>query len=260
MGDGRIGAEEDAFKPAEDGGVGADAEDEAEDGEGGESGIAEELAKAEAQILGEIFGGVEAMGFDTVFFDLSDAADGAEGLGAGLFGGHAGGEVGGDLLVEVIAQLVVDFVVEVVAAEEGEPAEAESIEPGHGQASVRFTMAEMAPERRFQAAASFSSCLRPSAGEGVIAGATIVGAGSPLGADPAALFEFMKGWIEGANADAEDVGRNLFEAEADGPAVEGLEGEDFEQEHVEGALDEFGRLAHAVSYRLPSKTTFWAGG
>ncbi len=54
----------------------------------------------------------------------------------------------------------------------------------------------------------------------------------------------MEGGIEGTVTDLEDVGGDLAEALADGPTVEGLEGEDFEEEEVVGALDEIGRLAH----------------
>ena len=160
--DGGVRAEENAFEPAENRSVRADAQNEAENGEGGESRIAQELAKPEAQILSEVFRGVEAVRLSALFLDLSDAADGAKSLSVCLLRRHAGGEAGGDLLFDMVAQLVVDFLVDLLAAKQREPAEAKGIEPGHSQASVRFTMAEMASERRFQAAASFPSCVRPS--------------------------------------------------------------------------------------------------
>ena len=78
-------------------------------------------------------------------------------------------------------------------------------------------------------------------------GAAIVFAGLPLGGDPALLFEFVKGGIERAVADLENVAGDLLEALADGPAVERFEGEDFEEEKIECALEKVGRFAHGCS-------------
>jgi hypothetical protein len=80
--------------------------------------------------------------------------------------------------------------------------------------------------------------------EGVELGATIVFAGLPFGRDPAFLLEFVKSGIERTVADLEDVAGDLREALADGPAVERFEGEDFEDEEVESALEEVRRFGH----------------
>ncbi len=53
--DRRIGAEEDAFDPAEDGGVGANAQREAKNGEDGKARTAPKHAEADAQVHGEMF-------------------------------------------------------------------------------------------------------------------------------------------------------------------------------------------------------------
>jgi hypothetical protein len=44
--------------------------------------------------------------------------------------------------------------------------------------------------------------------------------------------------IERPIADLENVARDLAEPDADGPAVQRLEGEDLEDQKIEGALDE----------------------
>src|SRR6266536_5064771 len=66
----------------------------------------------------------------------------------------------------------------------------------------------------------------------------------PFGGDEALLFQLVQGRVEGAVADLQRFGGHLFQALADGPAVHRLEGEHLQQQEVEGALDEIGRLAH----------------
>jgi hypothetical protein len=75
-------------------------------------------------------------------------------------------------------------------------------------------------------------------------GAAIVFAGLPFRRDPALLLEFVKSGIERAVADLENVSGDLGEALADGPTVEGLESEDFEDEKIECALEKVGRFGH----------------
>ena len=74
-----------------------------------------------------------------------------------------------------------------------------------------------------------------NAREGVELGAAIVLAGLPFRGDPAFLFEFVERRIERAVADLQHVTGDLG-AQAYGVAVHGLEGEDFDEEQVEGAL------------------------
>src|SRR5277367_74660 len=89
--------------------------------------------------------------------------------------------------------------------------------------------------------------------------AAVVFAGLPLGGDPAFLLEFVQGRVERAVADLENVAGDLFQAKADGPAVHGLQGEDFQEKQIQSALNEVGRFAHALSsvtestvHQLPS--------
>jgi hypothetical protein len=82
------------------------------------------------------------------------------------------------------------------------------------------------------------------ASEGIKFGAAIIFAGAPFGFDPAFLLEFVERGIEGAVADLQDFAGDLLEAEADGEAVEGFEGEDFQEQEIESTLDEIGRFGH----------------
>jgi hypothetical protein len=63
----------------EDGGVGSDAEGEREDGDDGEAGASQELARAVADVVGDAFGGGLPSGGTDFLFYRFDAAH----LGAG---------------------------------------------------------------------------------------------------------------------------------------------------------------------------------
>jgi len=82
------------------------------------------------------------------------------------------------------------------------------------------------------------------AGEGIVFGAAVVFGFAPCGFDPGLLFETVKSGIERALIDLEDVVGDLADALGDGPAVERLEGDGFEDEEVESALDEVGGFGH----------------
>src|SRR5438105_3219151 len=68
-------------------------------------------------------------------------------------------------------------------------------------------------------------------------------AGLPFGRDPAFLLELVQRRVERSVADLQHVARDLLQALADGPAVEWLESENFQQQEVESALDEIGWFA-----------------
>jgi len=84
-----------------------------------------------------------------------------------------------------------------------------------------------------------------SGGELVELGFAIVVGLAPLAGDPALVFEAVEGGVEGALLDFELAAGDLLDAEQDSVAVEGAEGDGFEDEHVEGSLEEvdlFGQL------------------
>src|SRR5580698_7789933 len=87
---------------AEDGGIGADAEGESDDGDGGESGSFAQGAEPVANVLDESFDEVDAAGFA--------ARD-------------AGVDEFGDVLVEVEAEFVVKFGFDLGAAKDGAQAD-----------------------------------------------------------------------------------------------------------------------------------------
>ena len=85
------------------------------------------------------------------------------------------------------------------------------------------------------------------ASERVELGAAIVLARLPLRGDPALVLELVQRGVELSVAHLQDVTGYLLEALPDGPAVERLEGEDFENQQVQRALDEIGWPAHGAS-------------
>ena len=67
----------------------------------------------------------------------------------------------------------------------------------------------------------------------------------PFGTDPAVLFEFVKRWIERALADLQNFAGHLVDALRDGPTMHGLERDDFQDEQIQGALDEIRGLTQS---------------
>ena len=93
--------EEDAVDDSEDGGIGADAEGEREDGDGGEGRILAQAADGVAHVLHEDFeGGTDADVAD-ILFDLFHTAEIAAGFLERAFSGHAAADVFGGGLFQV---------------------------------------------------------------------------------------------------------------------------------------------------------------
>jgi hypothetical protein len=68
----------------------------------------------------------------------------------------------------------------------------------------------------------------------------------PFRGDPSFLLELVQRRIKRAITHLKDVAGDLFQPLADGPSVEGFEGQDFQDEQVEGALHEIGGSAHRL--------------
>jgi len=82
---------------------------------------------------------------------------------------------------------------------------------------------------------------RAAAGrEAVELGFAVVGGCAPAGGKQALTFEAVESWIECALFDREGAAGDLLDAEEDAVAVHFTEGDGFEDEEVEGALEEFG--------------------
>jgi hypothetical protein len=67
-----------------------------------------------------------------------------------------------------------------------------------------------------------------------------------FGFDPAVKLKAMQCGIEGALLDLQDLAGDLLDALGDGPAVLRLQGEGFEDEEVESALNEIARFGHTM--------------
>src|ERR1700723_2732989 len=94
---------------AEDGGIGADAEGESDDGDGGESGSFAQGTEPVANVLDESFDKVDAAGFATFFFDVIFAAEFETGAAECFAARNAGVDKLGDVLVEAEAEFVVEL-------------------------------------------------------------------------------------------------------------------------------------------------------
>jgi hypothetical protein len=101
-----------------DGGVGADAEGESQDGDGSEGGGFLEKAEGEAGVLKKGFEEREGLFVAHGFLGLFEAAEFEEGVAAGGFGGHTSGEVVVNVELKVGGQLGVEFAVDLGFAEE----------------------------------------------------------------------------------------------------------------------------------------------
>src|ERR1044072_6954486 len=74
-------------------------------------------------------------------------------------------------------------------------------------------------------------------------GAAIIFRRLPFCLDPALLLQFMQSGIKGSVAYLELVIGNLSQAAAYGPAVQWLEGENLQNQEIQGALDQVGWFA-----------------
>ena len=67
-----------------------------------------------------------------------------------------------------------------------------------------------------------------------------------LAFDPTSLFETVKGGVEGALLDLQDLARDLLDTFGDGPTMFGLERKGLQVEQVESALHEIVGFAHSM--------------
>lgn len=105
----RGGVENEAADQGEDGGVGADAESESKESDGGEGGFAAKKARGETEIAEEGFEERKVVMIADGFFGLFQAAEFQEGDAAGFFGRHAGAEVVVEVKVQMGAEFIVQF-------------------------------------------------------------------------------------------------------------------------------------------------------
>jgi len=231
--------EEDAVCGGEEGGVGADAEGEREDGDERKGRGFAEGAQSEACVGGKVFE-VLSLSFVAAFFACRcDGAKQAAGFEFRLLWGEAFFDQFGLLLFEVKGEFVGELVVEVVFLEEGLEAEEEFHLCGpHDEGDGGR---EAVPLIEFD-----GELFLTGFGEGVELGDAAGFGGFGFGVDPTLLLETVEGWVERALLDEEDVAGGLLDAFGNGPAVDRLEGDGFEDEEVEGSLEEIVWLAHTM--------------
>ena len=123
--------EENAAHHGEQRNVGADAERDDEDGDGGETRSAAESADTVAHIVQQRFEPGPAPGGARLVAHQRGIAEGAHGRVAGFLRAHAGNKILGDLALEVEAQFVIELNAGAAAAKEGLGFDKSSIEPSH---------------------------------------------------------------------------------------------------------------------------------
>src|SRR5215469_112969 len=130
-------AQQDLIGQREDGGVGADAQGESENGDGGEARRFSEHAKSEAQILEQGVEEGKATAVAVALPGLFETAELEERLAAGLFGGHALSEVAFDSHFQVRTQFGVEVAIELRAAKDGAQAVKRLAKPGDHWSRLR---------------------------------------------------------------------------------------------------------------------------
>ena len=150
--------EEDAAHHREEGGVGADAEREGHDRDGGEAGAAPEDAQAVAQVLEQRLDEADAARVAVLLLDRLDAAELEAGAPHRLVFAQAGAAVLVRLHLEVEAELLVELVLDGAAAEERAQAVAEVAQHRYTSRRTRA----MASVSFFHSSVSVSSCFFPA--------------------------------------------------------------------------------------------------
>jgi len=93
------------------------------------------------------------------------------------------------------------------------------------------------PDHLFPAAGFVDELLAAGGGQPVVFRFAIIFRGSPKGCEPSAILQAVEGWIERALFDLQEFAGTVFNDFGDGLAVGGAGGQDFEDQHVQGALE-----------------------
>src|ERR1700722_13640441 len=83
----------------------------------------------------------------------------------------------------------------------------------------------------------FLKLLPPQPGQRIKLGATIIFTRLPLSRDPTLLFQFVQRRVERSVTDLQHIAGDLLQTLADGPAIEGLQRQYFQDQHIQGPLD-----------------------
>ena len=135
----RRAIEQHRVKQAEYGDIGADAQADGDRRHQHQQRCSHQAARTIADILGEVFNKVQAVYIATVFFNLFDSAEEAQGGSTSVVGRHARGDIGFDLFLEMKAELGSQLAFHTTLAKQGEKAELEDL--GH-QFNFQHPLAE----------------------------------------------------------------------------------------------------------------------
>ncbi len=92
----------------------------------------------------------------------------------------------------------------------------------------------------------FAESFAAGGGEIVIFGAAVVVGGAPACLEQALADQAKKSGVEGALFDEERAAGDLFDAEKDAVAMEGAEGDSFQNQQIKSAGKEIGLAGHAA--------------
>jgi len=90
-------------------------------------------------------------------------------------------------------------------------------------------------------------------GESIEARAAVVLRGAPRRFEPTSFDEAMERGIERSLVDFQDAAGDLLDPLADPPAVHGLERDGFEDQEIEGPLEDVGIGLHGLSPRYSTR-------
>src|SRR5208282_1107582 len=91
----------------------------------------------------------------------------------------------------------------------------------------------------------FFELLPPEPGQRIKFAATVVFTQLPLGSNPTALFQLVQRGVERAIADPQYIAGHLFQTLTNGPAIERIQGQYFQDQHVQCPLKQLRRLTQA---------------
>src|SRR5437867_6800739 len=146
------------------------------------------------------------------------------------------------------AELVVEVALDVVASCERAEAATDSREEPHGVWESGSEDGVDGSSEALPGGPLGRELTASVAGNAVVLGAAVVVGGSPVRGDPATVLEPMECGVERTLIDLEHVPRELLDPLRDAPAVHRLERDGFEDEEVEGPLEDVrGWEAHGIS-------------
>jgi hypothetical protein len=234
-------AQQHAVHYAEDSGIAADAERQRQDGDGGKARVAAQPAKTVAEIAEQRMQPIADALLTDFLFHLFDAAE-CDARGALRFlWRHAGAEVFVSQQGQVRLHFVVEIGVRAVKSEEIAQKILGFRDEWHDGGLLRRFQSLRDGQRDTIPAPGFGGELLLSGlGEAVVFRPAVIFGVSPERRDPAFFFHAVQAGKKRAGFDGESAASDLLNSAGDAEAVQFAGDEGFEDEHVEGALQQGG--------------------